>query len=183
MNTRQLREQANEAIIQALEQEMLPWRSDYGFPKNVLSRRRYGGIEAVLLMLAGQRQGFASCFWGTRSEWETLGGKVKGGSGTQIVVPTPDGLRSLTFFNLSQVDGNFPVSRNVRPTVDYALVERVIANTGVEIRFTDERIAEYHYPQEDGDGYILICRREHFERGPCGCAFILPLHLPRVGAL
>jgi antirestriction protein ArdC len=62
-NARQLRQRVNEAIIQALERGGVPWRSDHGFPRNVLSRRRYGGVEAVLLMRAGQRQGFTSCFW------------------------------------------------------------------------------------------------------------------------
>jgi len=72
MKTKKLREQVNETIIQALGQQMVPWRSDHGFPKNVLSRRRYGGIEPILLMLAGQRRGFTSCWWGTRQEWDTL---------------------------------------------------------------------------------------------------------------
>jgi hypothetical protein len=43
-------------------------------------------VEAVLLMLAGQRRGFTSCFWWTRQEWEALGGTVKEGPGTAIVV-------------------------------------------------------------------------------------------------
>jgi len=173
MTTTQLREQVNATIIQALEKQMVPWRSDHGFPKNVLSRRRFGGIEAVSLMLAGQRQGFTSCWWGTRQEWELLGGRVKEGPATEIVVPnsTLDELHPLTLYNLCQVDGDFPVSRRQRPTVNYALVERVIANTRADIRFTDEKIAEYHFPgiDPDGDGdYVRICRREHFERGPGG---------------
>jgi len=32
-------------------------------------------------------------------------------------------------YNLCQISGDFPVSRNERPTFDYALVERVITNT------------------------------------------------------
>jgi N-terminal domain of anti-restriction factor ArdC len=58
-----LRQQVNDTIIQALGQGKVPWRSDHGFPKNVLSRRRYGGIEAICLMLAG----CPSPYWGTRS--------------------------------------------------------------------------------------------------------------------
>jgi hypothetical protein len=122
-STGQLRQQVNETIIQALEQGKVPWRSDHGFPKNVLSRRRYGGIEAICLMMAG----CPSPYWGTRSEWEALGGKVKDGPGTQIVVRRGalfESLRPLTIYNLCQVSGDFPVSRNKHPTVDYGLVER-----------------------------------------------------------
>lgn len=159
--TGQLRKHVNETVIQALEQQMVPWRSDHGFPKNILSRRRYGGVEAILLMVAGQRRGFTSCFWGARQEWEALDGRIKEGPGTQIVAST--------VWNLDQIDGNFPISRNERPTVDYALVERIIANTRADIRFTDERVAEYYYPQDDKDGdFILMCRKEHFLRGPGG---------------
>ena len=169
MTTKKLRAQVNEQIIQSLEQGGVPWRSDHGFPRNILSRRRYGGgVDAILLMLACQRQGFTSCWWATRSEWDTLGGMIKEGPATEIVLPMPEGLHPCELYNLSQVDGDFPVSRREYPTVNYALVEKVIANTRVEIRFTDERIAEYHYPQPGKDGYVLICRKENFERGPGG---------------
>jgi antirestriction protein ArdC len=175
--TGELRQQVNEAIIQALGQGGVPWRSDHGFPKNVLSRRRYGGVEAVLLMLASQRQGFTSCFWGNRQEWEDLGGEVEDGPGTEIVVRSHFGsLRPLTVYSLSQVSGDFPVSRSERPAADYALVERVIANTRADFRFTDEWVAEYHYPGTDPDGdgdYIRMCGREHFERAD-GDGFTLP---------
>jgi antirestriction protein ArdC len=170
--TSQLRQQVNDTIIQALERGGVPWRSDHGFPKNVLSRRRYGGVEAICLMTTG----CPSPYWGTRSEWEALGGKVLPGSpGTLIAVPRRrlfgSSLRPCTVSNLCQVSGDFPVSRNDRRTVDYALVDRVIANTGADIRFTDERVAEYHFPGADPDGdgdYIKMCRKEHFGRGPGG---------------
>jgi len=171
MTTTQLQEQVNETIIKSLEQGGVPWRSDHGFPRNILSRRRFGGIEAILLMLAGQRQRFTSCWWGTRQEWDTLGGKVKDGQGTEIVVGNGQCFKTATVWNLNQIDGDFPVSRRISPRVDYALVERVIAGTKADIRFTDEKIAEYHFPGTDpnGDGdYVRICRREHFERGPGG---------------
>jgi antirestriction protein ArdC len=169
--TRQLRHQVNEAVIQALEQGVVPWRSDHGFPRNAFSRRRYGGIEAVSLMLACQRQGFTSGFWATRDEWEALGGKVEGGPGTQVVVRTGrlfESLRPLTVYNLCQVAGDFPVSRKERPAVDYALADRIVAGTRADIRFTDKRVAEYHFPGTDPDGdgdYIKLCRKEQFERG------------------
>jgi antirestriction protein ArdC len=179
-STGQLRQRVNETVIQALGQGGVPWRSDHGFPRNVWSRRRYGGVEAILLMLASQRQAFTSCFWATRQEWEALGGDVEDGPGTEIVVRSLFGcLYPSTVYNLCQISGDFPVSRSYRPTVDYALVDRVIANTRAAVRFTDEWVAEYHYPGTDPDGdgdYIRMCRKEHFERGPGGVsAFYLAL--------
>src|SRR5262249_28445184 len=73
-STGQLRQQVNGKIIQALEQGGVPWRSDHGFPKNVLSRRRYGGVEAICPRTAG----CPSPYWGTNSEWEALGGASSG---------------------------------------------------------------------------------------------------------
>jgi len=131
-NTRQHREQVNEAIIEALESQMVLGRSDHGFPRNILSRRRYEGIEAVLLLLACQRRGFTSCWWGTRAEWDALDGTIREGTGTEIVGGRRNLFESLhpsIVYNLCQISGDFPVSRNERPTFDYALVERVITNT------------------------------------------------------
>jgi antirestriction protein ArdC len=55
--------------------------------------------------------------------------------------------------------------------VDYRYVEKIIANSRAAIRYTDEPVAEYHFPGTDPDGdgdYILMCRMEHFVRGPGG---------------
>jgi antirestriction protein ArdC len=170
--TRELRQQVNDTIITALNAEKVPWRSDHGFPRDILSRRRFDGLSGLLLMIASDRLGFTSCFWGTRQEWESLGGKIKEGPGTQVVFPSWfSSLRPCTLYNLCQVDGDFPISRRERRTVDYRYVDRIIANSRARIRFTDERVAEYHYPrtEPDGDGdYILISRMEHFVRGPGG---------------
>jgi antirestriction protein ArdC len=122
------------------------------------------------LMLACQRQGFTSGFWGTRADWELLDGKIKDGPGTQVV--GSGGQQLDTVWNLGQIGGDFPVSFNQRPPVDYALVDRIITGTKGAIRFTDEPLAEYHYPQPGGGGdFILIWRKEHFERGPGGVPF------------
>jgi antirestriction protein ArdC len=160
VTNRQLQEQVNDTVIQAVRAGRVPWRSDHGFPTNILSRRRFDGLAALLLMTAADRHGFTSCYWGTKDEWELLGGKIKDGHGTQIVV----GTRACTVYNLCQIDGDFPISRSLRPIVDYAVVDCIIANTRADIRFSDERIAEFHF---DGD-FVKICRKEHFERGVGG---------------
>jgi antirestriction protein ArdC len=166
----QLREQVNETIITALENEKVPWRSDNGFPRDILSRRRFSGLSAILLMTAADGHNFTSSYWGTQQEWEALDGKIGKGPGTLIVLGGFfETLSPCTVYNLCQIDGNFPISRNQSSMVDYAAVDRIIANVGADIRFTDERVAEYYYPQTNKDGdYIKMCRREHFLRGQGG---------------
>jgi hypothetical protein len=50
--TNQLRQQVNDRIITALHTGTVPWRSDYGFTRNILSRRRFDGLSGLLLMIA-----------------------------------------------------------------------------------------------------------------------------------
>jgi antirestriction protein ArdC len=170
--SRQLREQVNETIITALRTGKIPWHSAYGFPRNILSRRRFDGLSGLLLMVVGERHGFSSCFWGTRREWETLGGEIMERPGTQVVVPAWfSSLRPCTVYNLCQIVGEFPVSRSRPRTVDYRSVEKVIGNTRAVICYTVERIAEYIYPGrgEGGRGdYINMVRMEHFVRSGAG---------------
>jgi antirestriction protein ArdC len=157
--SRQIRELVNQTIIDALTDKTVPWRGEHGFPRSIWSQRRFDGINAVLLLIAERKQQFRSSVWGTRAQWEALGGTIKDQAGTEIVLP-----KGYAVYNLSQVDGNFLVLHNAM--VGYATADKIIASTGADIRFTHDRIAEYHYP-EDGD-YIKLCYREHFERGPGG---------------
>jgi antirestriction protein ArdC len=158
-NNRQIREQVNQTIIDALTSGTVPWRGEHGFPRNISSRRRFDGLNAILLLIAERRREFASPLWGRRAQWEALGGTIRDQAGTEVVLAKPD-----TVYNLSQVDGNFLVLQG--PMVGYAAADRIIASTRAEIQFTHDRIAEYYYP-EDGD-YIKVCHRKHFERGPGG---------------
>ena len=109
-----------------------PWRNDpnAGAPANVISRRRYSGINPILLDLTAMSRGYTSRWWATYSQWESLGAQVRkrpndvqaGRWGTPIVFWKPiqktktdeNGnektntfplMRSYTVFNLDQVDG------------------------------------------------------------------------------
>jgi antirestriction protein ArdC len=165
-----MHEHVNQTIIDALKQGKVPWGGPSGFPRNILTGRRFGGIEAIQLLMAADRYGFRSPFWGMRTEWEGLGARIKDGPGSPLVVSgSSSGLRLGTVWNGDQIDGGSPVSHHVSRAVDYALVERVIANTRADIRFTDEVIAMYYYPQPWWDGdFIRICHRERFVQGPGG---------------
>ncbi len=136
----EIRQNITEQIIAALSDptKLPPWRkswsghSNSGHPCNVVSQRRYTGINPLLLEIAAHRHGLRSKWWGTFRQWEGLGGRVKkrpadvspGRWGAQIVFCKPVTkkttddtgeeaedkfwvLRTYTVFNLDQVDGPF----------------------------------------------------------------------------
>lgn len=77
-------------IIQHLENGTAPWRAPYlggGLPRSISTGKRYGGINVLLLGMAGQDGGYASMFWGTYNAIQEAGGQVrKGERGTEIVL-------------------------------------------------------------------------------------------------
>lgn len=134
----QIRQQITDQFIEALEAGGIPpWRKGWacqtgGLPTNLVSKRRYSGVNVLLLQMASARHGFTSKHWGTFNQWKALGGAVirrpdgvlPGRWGTTIVFfkpvkkaqVDPDTgkevevgfpiLRTYTVFNLDQVEGS-----------------------------------------------------------------------------
>jgi len=74
-----------EKIIKLLEAGIVPWRrpwSAVGMPRNLVSQRSYRGINVFLLSATNH----ASPFWLTLREANQLGGHVRKGKQSQIVV-------------------------------------------------------------------------------------------------
>lgn len=74
-----------ERIIAKLEQGVIPWRKPWrgpGRPLNAISRRPYNGVNFFLL--AASR--FASPFWLTWNQAKELGGSIREGERSEIVV-------------------------------------------------------------------------------------------------
>lgn len=140
MSAAEIRTRITDQILAALSDptKLPPWRKSWsgdpnsGHPCNAVSRRRYTGINPLLLEIASHRHGLRSKWWGTFRQWEGLGGRVKkrpadvppGQFGTSIVFCKPISkrttaetgeecedkffvLRTYTVFNLDQVDGPF----------------------------------------------------------------------------
>jgi antirestriction protein ArdC len=133
----QLRESITQRIIAALESGSLPpWRQPWsndpaaGPACNVVSHKKYRGINPLLLACASARHNLHSKFWGTFNQWRSLGGHVMrrpdhvppGEWGTAIIFwsrvtkleENEDGeeeekdivfMRSYTVFNIDQVEG------------------------------------------------------------------------------
>lgn len=77
-------------IIAAIEAgrgtHTFPWQRVSGPPENIASRRRYRGINTLLLWLTGQAQGYATPHWATFKQWQELGHPVmKGEKATTVV--------------------------------------------------------------------------------------------------
>ena len=59
-----------------------PWRRPWGispnsgFPTNCVSRKRYSGVNVLLLRMAAMAHGFTSKYWATYNQWRELGGQV-----------------------------------------------------------------------------------------------------------
>lgn len=133
----EIREEITTRIVEALTTGKLPpWRRPWaldqncGSHANVVSGKRYSGVNPLLLEIAAQRHGLNSKWWATFKQWKELGGVVKrrpsnvpeGQWGTQIVYAAPitkkriaeDGeeaeskfflLKTFTVFNVDQVEG------------------------------------------------------------------------------
>ncbi len=135
----QIRENITSTIIEALKSGNLPpWRQPWtndpncGAPCNIVSRRRYRGINPLLLRVACMRHQFQSRWWATYQQWKEMGGFVRrrpenvpqGAWGATIIYFSPVTktiidrhgneveetfpiLRTYHVFNLCQVDGPF----------------------------------------------------------------------------
>ena len=132
----EIRERITNTIVESLKSGGLPpWRRPWaadpnaGFPVNVVSKKKYRGINPLLLEIAAMRHGLKGKWWATYNQWKELGGQVmkrpdnvpSGEWGTAIIFWKPlkitdekeDGdeektifmLRTYTVFNIDQVEG------------------------------------------------------------------------------
>jgi len=72
-------------IIELLEQDIIPWRRPWGaagLPRNLVSKKPYRGINLFLLSATK----YVSPFWLTMKQANQLGGAVRKGEHSQIVV-------------------------------------------------------------------------------------------------
>lgn len=79
----EIRQRVTDQIITALKNGTPPWRKPWsaalntGSASNVISKKRYTGINPLLLHLASMKWKFQSKWWGTFQQWSSLGSSVK----------------------------------------------------------------------------------------------------------
>ena len=74
-----------EKIINLLEQGIVPWRRPWsatGLPRNLVSKKPYRGVNIILLSATK----YVSPFWLTMKQANELGGSVRKGEHSRIVV-------------------------------------------------------------------------------------------------
>jgi len=79
-----------ERIIAALERGTVPWRKPWqaaaGRPRSMSTGQPYRGVNVFLLGLTAAEEGYASPFWGTYRQICDLGGQVRKGEHSTLVV-------------------------------------------------------------------------------------------------
>lgn len=88
----QIRKEITDKIIEAINKGTPPWRQPWaihpntGSPRNFQSKRRYNGVNALLLWLDAQIKGYDAQQWGTVASWKGhLGVHVKKGESASWV--------------------------------------------------------------------------------------------------
>jgi antirestriction protein ArdC len=79
----ELRRNITDQIVESLKSGGVPpWRRPWGispnsgFPTNTVSRKRYSGVNVLLLRMAAMAHDFRSKYWATYTQWKELGGQV-----------------------------------------------------------------------------------------------------------
>jgi len=178
-----LYQEVTDRIIAELERGRVPWvqpwgraKAGLGLPKNAATRRRYSGINILILWGAVIERGFPAQAWLTFRQAQDLGGAVrKGERGTTVFyadrfVPEDERkraaeageepqavpfLKRFTLFNVGQCDGlpeQLHATAAPRPEREILpRAEALIAATGADFRIGGNRA--FYAP---GDDYIQV---------------------------
>lgn len=191
----EIRERVANEVVTALKNGVVPWHKPWaasvnaGFPSNIISKRRYSGVNPLLLQVSALRKGFHARWWGTFNQWKNVGGRVmkrpaavaEGQWGTKIIFFKPivtvarnaagveeertfPLLREYVVFNAEQVEGveQFRIQAlAARKEADFEPAEKVIAATEADIRHGGDE-AFYRSPPQD---YIQLPHKSQFEQG------------------
>ena len=89
---RDIYQEVTNKILTMLDQGTVPWRNPIkrgpgdGWPKNLDSSKRYRGINVFLLAMTAFGAGYESDFWLTFNQANKLGGRIRKGEKSSLVV-------------------------------------------------------------------------------------------------
>lgn len=178
-----LRESVNYRILKALKKHDIPWQKPWegrgngvGYPRDARTKKKFFGVNFILLQMSAKEHGFVSSWWGTSNQFSNLGSTIKprpdtvtpGSWGTEIVfykLENPSTLTTVSsvVYNADQLDvllEDYRTNSTLMPL--YTLAEKVLSSTDAKIRHNTTGEAWYFYPPHD---FITLPKKEMFEAG------------------
>jgi len=180
-----LREKVNDNIRSQLESGQMPWQrpwvgwgNNLGFHRNLGSKKKYFGINFILLQMSAKKHGFKSQWWGTLHDFKVFGHQIaqkpshikEGEWATETVFYKINNLKveasSEIVYNADQLTCPLMAcAAKPKLKVDYDLAEKVLHNAPVEVKVNEDSKAFYYYPPVD---YITMPSKAAFEMGLTG---------------
>lgn len=176
-------------IIEGLKRGKIAWRKTWkgadGFPKNFVSKKAYRGANVLVLWFTMMECGYSSPFFLTFKQCQKLGGKIKKGAKSQLVIywqwlqkdtgeKNKDGtarikriplLKYYRVFNIEQTEG-IEYKTNDTQTPEFKQIEnaeRIIEQYKDRPPVKHVQQRAYYSPSED---YINMPKPETFEGEP-----------------
>ena len=172
---RDLYQEVTDKLIAAIEAGTAPWQRPWqnvaaaGLPMNGASSRTYNGVNALLLMMTAQAEGYSDNRWYTFKQANELGAQVKKGSKSTPVYffkmldakgrelpgdgpapregqgPATEAPRQIPFlteyrvFHASQIEGIEPMAQPVRSWTPLQAVQDLVERLKPDIRYGGNR--------------------------------------------
>jgi len=194
----EIRQSITNRIVEALKSGQTPaWRKPWvghpmaGLPANIISNKRYRGINVLLLQLHQMRFDLKSKFYGTFNQWKGLAAHVKprpsdvppGQWGCPIIFFKPvkkierneHGEEVEVEYPLLRVYSVFSIDQVEAPHLDrYRVGEFTVNNDFIDFAPAEQAIAAigadirlggerayYRRPTQNGDGDYICCPEKH----------------------
>jgi antirestriction protein ArdC len=154
--TQQIREETTKKIVDALTTgNVVPWRKPWnedpncGYPRNIVSKRKYRGINPLLLELTAMSKGYRSCYWATYKQFAEAGGQVRKGEKSTTVVFS-------TIFQKDKVDasGNTVLDKNGKKAVQKLWFLKTFAVFNLD-QVDGEKLDKYR-PMKEVPGVVSV---------------------------
>ena len=172
---RDLYQEVTDKLIAAIEAGTAPWQRPWqnvaaaGLPMNGASSRTYNGVNALLLMMTAQAEGYSDNRWYTFKQANEMGAQVKKGSKSTPVYffkmldakgrelpgdgpvpregqgPATDSPRQIPFlteyrvFHASQIEGIEPMAQPTRNWTPLQAVQDLVERLKPDIRYGGNR--------------------------------------------
>ena len=172
---RDLYQEVTDKLIAAIEAGTAPWQRPWqdvaaaGVPMNGTSSRPYNGVNALLLMMTAQAEGYSDNRWFTFKQANEMGAQVKKGSKSTPVYffkmldakgrellgdgpapregqgPATEAPRQIPFlteyrvFHASQIEGIEPMAQPVRSWTPLQAVQDLVERLKPDIRYGGNR--------------------------------------------